>query len=301
MNKTRYQSWVERHWSAVLEIVEHIITKFADSTIEIAAKAIALAAPFPNALNLASVVTGDLGWGLPAAFAFALTIEIVVFFLVEVALMLFDGYLERPAQYRVPLAAMVTTLLIGSAVVMVMVYNLETHKIMTLLPLISICAFVGIGLRRWHERNQKVQKDAHEENRLIDQLREKLTAQIEQLTVQISAQDVRNAEQSELLNGLREQNDSYRSEIADLSSRLNEQLVKNAGLSGRLEVVKVEQPSVQKVYKNGDIVHGLEDLDRDSKIVAIAQRMSESTGKVNKSKIAQLVGCARGTVQTVLG
>ena len=60
-SKTNYQTWVERHWSAVLEIVEHIITKFADSTIEIAAKAIALAAPFPNALNLASVVTSDLG------------------------------------------------------------------------------------------------------------------------------------------------------------------------------------------------------------------------------------------------
>jgi len=177
--KTLYQRWVERHWSAVLEIVEHIITKFADSTIEIAAKAIALAAPFPNALNLASVVTSDLGWGLPAAFAFALTIEIVVFFLVEVALMLFDGYLDNPNQYRVPLVAMVTTLLVGSSVVMIMVYNLETHKIMTLLPLISICAFVGIGLRRWHERNQKVQKNAQEENRLIDQLRDEMSGQIE--------------------------------------------------------------------------------------------------------------------------
>jgi len=299
--KTLYQSWVERHWSAVLEIVEHIITKFADSTIEIAAKAIALAAPFPNALNLASVVTSDLGWGLPAAFAFALTIEIVVFFLVEVALMLFDGYLDNPNQYRVPLVAMVTTLLVGSSVVMIMVYNLETHKIMTLLPLISICAFVGIGLRRWHERNQKVQKNAQEENRLIDQLRDEMSGQIEQLSAQLTAQEVRNAEQVDLLNGIREQNDNYRSEISTLSSRLNEQLVKNAGLSGRLEVARIEQPSAQKVYKNGDIAHGLEDLDRDSKIVAIAQRMTESgNGKVNKSKIADLVGCARGTVQSVL-
>jgi DeoR-like helix-turn-helix domain len=177
--KTIYQLAFEKHYRSLLGIVEFAIAKMADSAIEIASRAIALAAPLPNAINLSTVVINDLGWGQAAAVAFAITIEIAVFYLVEVALKQFDGYLEDPKRYRVPLVVMVTTLGVGAAVVMTLVYHLETHKIMTLLPIISICAFVGIGLQRWHDRNQGKLAQAQGEHV------EALTNRISELTVKV--------------------------------------------------------------------------------------------------------------------
>lgn len=189
-NKTNYQLTFEKHCDSLLGIVEHAIASTANSSIEIAARAIALAAPLPNAINLANVVTNDLGWGMPAAVSFAVTIEIVVFFLVEVALLQFDGYLEEPGRYGFALPAMVATLVVGASVVMVIVYQLETHKIMALLPLISICAFVGIGFKRWHERNQIKVSQSHdaEVNTLSSKVYD-LTVQIGEYKDQIERQN----------------------------------------------------------------------------------------------------------------
>lgn len=191
--KTLYQLSFEKHYRALLSIVEYAIAKMADSAIEIASRAIALAAPLPNAINLSTVVIGDLGWGKPAAIAFAITIEIAVFYLVEVALKQFDGYLEDPKRYRVPLVAMVTTLGVGAAVVMTLVYHLETHKIMTLLPIISICAFVGIGLQRWHDRNQNKAIQSHEDH--VSQL----VNSIDDLTVKVDDYKRQSEDYSERL------------------------------------------------------------------------------------------------------
>ena len=155
--KTIYQESFELHYNAMLGMLRHLITQFADESVEIAARAVALAAPLPNAINMYNVAMRDLGYHQFAAFAFALTLEIVVFLLVEVALRLWDGYLLKPTRYRLPLYAMVAIVLVATSVVMGIVYVLEPHKIMAFLPVVSLCSFVGIGLKRWDERHSEKQ------------------------------------------------------------------------------------------------------------------------------------------------
>ena len=141
--KTGYQNWVEIHVGAVLAIVRYVITQIADESVEIAARAVALAAPLPNAINMYQVAVTQLGWGQASAIAFSLTLEIVVFLLVEVALRLWDGYLLSPRRYRLTFGVSVGVVAVAALVVMVIVYRLETHKIMALLPVVSLCSFVG--------------------------------------------------------------------------------------------------------------------------------------------------------------
>jgi len=165
-DKTFYQVSFELHYNALLGMFRHLITQFADESVEIAARAVALAAPLPNAINMYNVAMRDLGYGAFAAFAFALTLEIVVFLLVEVSLKLWDGYLLRPSRFRYPFYVSIGIVLIATSVVMGIVYWLEPHKIMALLPIVSLCSFVGIGLKRWDERNQN-----QAENRIVPVVR----------------------------------------------------------------------------------------------------------------------------------
>lgn len=156
---TNYQTSFERHYTALLGMFRYLITQFADESVEVAARAVALAAPLPNAINMYNVAIGELGWSKPAGFAFSMTLEIVVFLLVEVALRQWDGYLSNPRRYRRTLGISIGVVAVAVVVVMTIVYTLETYKIMALLPVVSLCSFVGIGLKRWDERNQQIVHD----------------------------------------------------------------------------------------------------------------------------------------------
>ena len=158
--KTNYQLSIETHYNALLGILRHFITQFADEAVEIAARAVALAAPLPNAINMYNVVIKDLQYEWYAALAFALTLEIVVFLLVEIALKMWDGYLINPDRFRYPFYVSIAIVLLSVAVVIGIVYVLEPHKIMAFLPVVSLCSFVGIGLKRWDERNATMTEKA---------------------------------------------------------------------------------------------------------------------------------------------
>lgn len=160
MSKTGYQLFVEQHVGAVLGSLTYVITQVADEAVEIAARAVALAAPLPNAINMYQVAIGELGWGRASAFAFSLTLEIVVFLLVEIALKMWDGYLANKKRYMGPFVVSLGVVAVAVVVVMVIVYRLESYKIMALLPVVSLCSFVGIGLKRWNERGQDVVQTA---------------------------------------------------------------------------------------------------------------------------------------------
>lgn len=154
--KTNYAEWFERNYSAVLGMVRYFFTQLADEAVEIAGRSVALAAPLPNAISMYNISQEELGYNWAAALAFAAMIELIVFFLVEVALYMWSGYLKDPRRYKVPFQASIAVVLVAVVVVMGFVGMLEPHKIMAALPIISLCAFVGIGLKRWHERNQTV-------------------------------------------------------------------------------------------------------------------------------------------------
>jgi hypothetical protein len=147
-----YQDGFERHYNALLGMFRHLITQFADEAVEIAARGVALAAPLPNAISMYNISQKDLGWHWVAALSFAISLEIVVFLLVEIALIMWDGYLTNQRRYKAPFFGMIGVVIIAVLVVMGFVFWLEPHKIMAALPIISLCSFIGIGLKRWHER-----------------------------------------------------------------------------------------------------------------------------------------------------
>ncbi len=144
---------IEYHYDKILGLITHFVTKLADEAVEMTARGVALAAPLPNAISMYNITQHDLGWSWVASLAFSLALEVVVFLLVEIALMQWDGYLVQPHRYKAPFVGMIATVCVSVAVVMGFVFWMEPHKIMALLPVISLCSFVGIGLKRWHEQN----------------------------------------------------------------------------------------------------------------------------------------------------
>lgn len=259
MNKTLYQASFERHWTALLGILRYLITQFADESVEVAARAVALAAPLPNAINMYNVGVSQLGWSQPASFAFAMTLEIVVFLLVEIALLMWDGYLADKQRYTIPLGAAVGIVLTSVAVVMIIVYQLEAHKIMALLPVVSLCSFVGIGLKRWNERN-KTGGDASDQ---LDNLQTALDqSRKESVKFQQSAETLRK--ESEALHTELEQSrkefDMLRQQL-DLSAIMSElsetqqanllQIVRVVGenrITGPADILKVSDLGKSTVY-----------------------------------------------------
>ncbi|MCB0106704.1 MAG: hypothetical protein KDE53_12365 [Caldilineaceae bacterium] len=153
MIHTPYQTWFERHYTATLSIIRYFFTQLADEAIEIAARAVMLFAPLPNAISMFKIVQREQEFTTFQAFAFSLTLEIVVFLLVEIALVMWNGYLVQPRVYRWPFSLMTGVVLLATSIVVMMVATLEPHRVMAWLPVLSLCSFVAIGLKRWHERS----------------------------------------------------------------------------------------------------------------------------------------------------
>lgn len=152
--------WVERQWGALLRVIHFVVTSTADSAVDIAARSMAIAAPLPNAISVYNISQKELSFSPVAAFAFALVIELIGFALVEYSLFLFDGWLQSPRKWLFPFAASVVVVVVGVSIVIRFVYTIELagngHTIMAWLPVISLCAFVSIGLKRWHDRQPEM-------------------------------------------------------------------------------------------------------------------------------------------------
>lgn len=150
---------VKRFWNTILHLIYFIVTSTADYGVEVAARAIGIAAPLPNAISVFNISQHKLGFSPTQAFAFSFVIEVIVFALVEISLFLFDGFLRDKKKYLAPLVLSVTSVVAGVTIVIGIVYDLEVkgdgHTIMAWLPVISLCAFLSIGLKRWHERQKE--------------------------------------------------------------------------------------------------------------------------------------------------
>ena len=151
--RTMYES-IRHHWNEILATARHIITQFADESVEVAARAVMLMAPMPNAISVFNITQVQQGFSRFQAFAFSMTIEIVIFFLIEIALLMLTRWLEHKPVYRWAFIGMCVVVLVATGIVIRMVYVLEPHKVMAWLPVISLCSFVAIGLKRWDARNQ---------------------------------------------------------------------------------------------------------------------------------------------------
>lgn len=157
MNKEtiEYPSYVDAfklHVGAVIHLIHWLVTYSADNAVDIAARAIAFSAPMPNALSVYGISQHRLGFGLVAAFAFAMTLELVIFATLEITMHMWDGYLKDNDRYHTPLRLAVAVDGVVLAVVIGLVYALEGSVMMALLPIISAASFVSLALKRWHDR-----------------------------------------------------------------------------------------------------------------------------------------------------
>lgn len=157
-----YVQAIKRHYGALMYVLWFIATETADKGADIAARALALLAPLPNAVSVYNISQTSLHYTRLQAFAFAMAMELALFAIIEVALHMWDGYLTNPKRYTVPLGASIAASVGVLIIVMSIVYALEVRSggqwILALLPLISMFAFVALGLKRWHERTPTMHK-----------------------------------------------------------------------------------------------------------------------------------------------
>ena len=150
--RTVYES-TRHHWDEILGTLRHIVTQFADEVVEVAARAVMLLAPLPNAISVYNITQTTMGFSGFQAFAFSMTIELVIFFLIEIALLMLTRWLQGKLVYQWAFYGMSVVVLGGTGIIINLVYSLEVHKVMAWLPVISLCGFIAVGLKRWDARN----------------------------------------------------------------------------------------------------------------------------------------------------
>jgi len=188
-----YVRFVKRHYGALVHVLWFVATETSDKGADIAARALALLAPLPNAVSVYNVSQGTLGYAPVQAFAFAMAMELALFAIIEVALHMWDGMLGNRKRYAIPLGISVAASIGMLIIVMSVVYNLEVktggHWVLALLPLISLFAFVALGLKRWHERSADAPAQKH--NKRTVQSNAQPAAQSAQEAAQIPVIDKR--------------------------------------------------------------------------------------------------------------
>lgn len=167
-------TWIKEFYGSVIDLIGYIVGHTSDHGADIAIRALPILSPMPNAIGMYYVSMHTLAFGHWQALTFALAIEFALFGLFEVALMMFDGTQADERRYRWPFRLAVTVAIVVMALIIIVVFRLETaHPILAVLPLFSAAGAVALALRRWHARNQnKVESN----DELADELYAKLDA-----------------------------------------------------------------------------------------------------------------------------
>lgn len=274
----RWILWCMRSWTSVLALAHHIVSEAAEKGVDIAATAIGIAAPLPNAISVYTISQVALGFNPWQSFAFSLALELLIFVVVEVALVLWTEYNEGDDSYKIPMYTLLLAGGMGIGLVMYIIYQVEvTHggtPILATLPLLSLTAFVAVATKRWHvsQKRKRTESGASTLNRL-DRENSELRTMVDSLTAEIA---VRDSVQAPV-------HPPVHPPVQDTVYTVADSAV---------------QGTVQ--YRNGDIVHGTEEMDTTDQIREIARRMGMTESGVNKAKIASLVGCSRTTVYNAL-
>jgi hypothetical protein len=222
--------WIKESYGSLIDLVGFIVGHTSDHGADIAIRALPILSPMPNAIGMYYVSMHTLGFGHWQALAFALAIEFALFGLFEVALMMFDGTQADERRYRWPFRLAVTVAVVVMALIIIVVFRLETaHPILAVLPLFSAAGAVALALRRWHARNMnKVESN--------DELTDELYAKLEAL--QTDNENFLNQSRQLQISVRQYQTDSenFRTESNELRTQL-EQLQK--------ELDKVQRDSEQ--------------------------------------------------------
>ena len=147
-------NWIKEVYGSLIDLVGFIVGHTSDHGADIAIRALPILSPLPNAIGMYYVSMHTLGFTHWQALAMALSMELGLFGLSEVALMMFDGLHTNERLYRWPFAISVLVAVGIMILIIIMVWSLETaHPILAVLPLFSAAGAMALALRRWHARN----------------------------------------------------------------------------------------------------------------------------------------------------
>lgn len=198
-------TWAKSLYGSIMDLLGFIVAETSDKSADIASRALPILAPLPNAISVFYVSQTALGFTPAQAIAFSASMECALFAMIEVCLMLFDGYDEDPNRYEKPfklvawstLGVMLVTILF---VVFVELSQEKGHPIMAALPLLSMFSAVGLAFRRWHLRNMQAGKVSNKIQQELDRARAELETVLKQFnglqnqleTVQKQSDQVQN-------------------------------------------------------------------------------------------------------------
>ncbi len=161
-------TWIKEFYGSVIDLVGFIVGHTSDHGADIAIRALPILSPMPNAIGMYYVSITVLGFTHWQALAMALSMELGLFGLSEVALMMFDGLHTNERLYWWPFVISVLVAVGIMILIIIMVWSLETaHPILAVLPLFSAAGAMALALRRWHARNQAAQSAMHNELSIV--------------------------------------------------------------------------------------------------------------------------------------
>jgi hypothetical protein len=217
--------WPKRLYRGVIDLIAFVVGHTSDQGADVAIRALPILVPLPNAISMYFVSKTVLGFTHEQALAFAAAIECAMFGLIEVSLHMFDGYLKDRRRYQWPFYISLSVVGLVTAIIIVLVYKLEVgasgHTILALLPVMSCASAVGLGLKRWHNRNEN-QTQTELEAKLFDAEGSmvRLQNQIVELKAEIQNQLGYASGLEQGLNAANQTNQVLQSQIDGLTERV---------------------------------------------------------------------------------
>lgn len=217
----------------LLELIGYIIGATSDQAADIAARAMPLVVPIPNAISVYLVSQSHLGFNQWQALAFAVSIEIAMFAVIEVALYIFDGYMEDEDKYRVPFKMAVGACVVVLLIVIVFVVVIEMsvsngHPVLAMLSLLSAAAAVMLALKRWRKRDlERRDMQKAEEETLLE-------TQVSELLEEVSELQKNGFGWQSLSSQLRQECDGLEKSLANLELEIARRDARLEGLQAQI-------------------------------------------------------------------
>lgn len=152
--------YVKRFWATVMNLLTFVIVDFSDSLLKMLLASFVLIAPFPNAVSVFNLSIEQLHFQWYTAIMFSAGIEFGPFVMIAISLMLFDGYLKGGKRWLWPFLLTTISTIVLVTIITAIVYWLEMmgngYKVMSLLPWVSVAAFIGLAALAWHKSQPEI-------------------------------------------------------------------------------------------------------------------------------------------------
>lgn len=221
----QHEFWLKQWYRSLIDLIAFVVGHTSDQGADVAIRALPILVPLPNAISMYFVSKTVLGFTHEQALAFAAAIECAMFGLIEVSLHMFDGYLKDRRRYQWPFYISLSVVGLVTFIIIVLVYRLEVgasgHTILALLPVMSCASAVGLGLKRWHNRNEhQTQTELESELSLAKGSIEELQNQLSELRGELANQNLAVTEWRNLTEVERQTAANLNAQIAGLTERV---------------------------------------------------------------------------------